>query len=351
MKVLTVTKRIGIWSMTLLAIAVFATSCDSILGEENADCSVDYRVKFKYDYNMKYANAFAHEVKSVTLYAFDEEGKFVYQRTEQGDMLAEDDYTMPVEVEPGDYHLISWAGLEGENSFAVPVLTEGESTIDELTCKMNRIGGRAADGSAIVNEDLKPLWHGEVIKQSFTSRAATRQIVTVPLVKNTNNIRIVLQHLSGEAVNSDKFEFNITDENGLMNYDNKLLEDETLTYYAWHKSDGVAELNPQNGTRAATTNVGVALAELTVGRLVVENKPVLTITNKETGEKVLAIPLIDYLVLVKGNYNRNMSDQEYLDRQDEYSMTFFLDENDNWASSAIYINSWRVVLQNVGDTL
>lgn len=349
MKVLTDIKGIKALGMALLASLALA-SCDGILGEEDVDCSIEYRVKFKYDYNMKYANAFAHEVKSVTLYAFDENGKFIYQRTEQGDILAEDEYTMPVEVQPGDYHLVSWAGLEGEESFAVPVLTQGVSTIDELTCRMNRTNERATNGSAVVKEDLKPLWHGEVTKHSFSSRAATQQIVTVPLVKNTNNIRIVLQHLSGDAVNSDKFDFNITDENGLMDYDNQLLEDETLTYYAWHKSDGVAEMDPKNSSRA-TTAVGVALAELTVGRLVTENKPILTITNKETGKKVLSIPLIDYLVLVKGNYNRNMSDQEYLDRQDEYSMTFFLDENDRWVSSAIYINSWRVVLQDVNDTL
>ncbi|WP_455664280.1 FimB/Mfa2 family fimbrial subunit [Phocaeicola sp.] len=349
MKVLTDIKGIKALGIALLTVFTLA-SCNSILGEEDADCSIEYRVKFKYDYNMKYADAFAHEVKSVTLYAFDENGKFVYQRTEQGDILAEEEYTMPVEVQPGDYHLISWAGLEGEESFAVPVLTQGVSTIDELTCRMNRTNERATNGSAVVKEDLKPLWHGEVTKHSFSSRAATQQIVTVPLVKNTNNIRIVLQHLSGDAVNSDKFDFNITDENGLMDYDNQLLEDETLTYYAWHKSDGVAEMDPKNSSRA-TTAVGVALAELTVGRLVTENKPILTITNKETGKKVLSIPLIDYLVLVKGNYNRNMSDQEYLDRQDEYSMTFFLDENDRWVSSAIYINSWRVVLQDVNDTL
>ena len=349
MKVLSYTKAMKIWTLALSA-AFATTSCDSILGEEDADCSLEYRVKFKYDYNMKYADAFSHEVKSVTLFAFDDNGKFIYQRTEQGDMLAADGYSMPVEVEPGDYHLVSWAGLEGEESFSIPVLSQGTSTIDDLTCKMHRINGRAADGSAIINEDLKPLWHGEVTRHSFTSRAAEQQVITIPLVKNTNNIRIVLQHLSSEAVNSDKFEFNITDENGLMNYDNHLLEDETLTYYAWHKSDGVADMDPKSGSRA-TTAVGVALAELTVGRLVVENRPVLTVTNKETGKEVIRIPLIDYLVLVKGNYNKEMSDQEYLDRQDEYNMTFFLDENDNWASSTIYINSWRVVMQDVDDTL
>lgn len=136
---------------------------------------MEYCVRFKYDYNMKYADAFAHEVKSVTLYAFDEDGKFVFQRTEEGNMLADEEYSMPVDVEPGNYHLVSWAGLGGEESFAVPLLSQGTSTINDLNCKMNRINGRASDGSAIVNEDLKPLWHGEVIRQSFSTRATAQQ--------------------------------------------------------------------------------------------------------------------------------------------------------------------------------
>jgi hypothetical protein len=60
---------------------------------------------------------------------------------------------------------------------------------------------------------------------------------------------------------------------------------------------------------------------------------------------VCRIPLADYALLVKGNYRKEMSDQEYLDRQDEYTMTFFLDEGE-WVSSVIYINSWRVVLND-----
>ena len=84
---------------------------------------------------------------------------------------------------------------------------------------------------------------------------------------------------------------------------------------------------------------------MTVGRLVLENNPILTITN-DKGEKVLSIPLIDYALLVKGHYNRDMDNQEYLDRQDEFNMTFFLDEDDTWVDSYIIINSWKVVLNN-----
>lgn len=72
--------------LTVLAGAM--ASCDSILDFEEGDCSIEYRVKFRYDYNMEKVDAFAQEVKTVTLYAFDKDGNFVYQKTEQGERLA-----------------------------------------------------------------------------------------------------------------------------------------------------------------------------------------------------------------------------------------------------------------------
>ncbi|MDE5693033.1 MAG: FimB/Mfa2 family fimbrial subunit, partial [Duncaniella sp.] len=74
------------------------------------------------------------------------------------------------------------------------------------------------------------------------------------------------------------------------------------------------------------------------------------IYNKE-GEKIVQVPFIDYALLVKGKYKRPdgtlLTDQEYLDYQDDYSMVFFLDENNRWQNTHIYINSWRVILQDV----
>ena len=62
------------------------------------------------------------------------------------------------------------------------------------------------------------------------------------------------------------------------------------------------------------------------------------------------MPFIDYALLVKGKYKRPdgtpLTDQEYLDYQDDYSMVFFLDEHNRWQNTHIYINSWRVILQN-----
>ena len=125
--------------MMAVTLGSAVVSCDSILDEDDVDCSVEYRVKFKYDYNMKYADAFSREVSSVALYAFDDNGKLVYQKTEAGDVLAADGYSMAVDMEPGDYHLITWAGLSDEASFSVPLITQGVSSLEELQCKMDRI--------------------------------------------------------------------------------------------------------------------------------------------------------------------------------------------------------------------
>lgn len=321
----------------LLSVLFVMTACDGIY-EDEGDCSVHYHVKFRYDMNMKFADAFAHEVNSVTLYVLDEQNNVVWQGSEQGETLAQEGYAMEVDVAPGSYSLLAWCGLAGGNSFAVPVSSRKE----DLICSLKR--EHKLDGTAYVKEDLNRLYHGYLEKQTFSSEEGTHTFV-VPLVKNTNNIRVVLQHLSGEPVDKDKFTFSITDENGVMNWDNKLLSDEPVTYYAWHTDSGTAGIDDVDSR--TVSSFSAAIAELTTARLVKEKAPRLKVTN-DKGETVFSIPLIDYALLVKGEYNRRMDDQEYLDRQDEYNMVFFLDEGDRWMDAYIYINSWKVVLQETG---
>ncbi len=338
---------VGCWALV---------ACDSMIYDDEGDCSIHYRVKFRYDRNLKFADAFAHEVESVTLYVLDTEGRVIWQKTEEGEALAAEDYAMTVDIEPGDYDLLAWCVIEDGTSFAIPSSTVGR----ELTCTLNR--ERDTDGTAHVRTDLDRLYHGYLADQHFADTEGT-YVFTVPLAKNTNNVRVVLQHLSGEPVDQDRFTFSIEASNGSMNWDNGLLPDERITYHAWLTRSGTAEVVPTPtiapGIAApfalplpaeesrTLSSVSVAIAELTTARLVKGDDVRLTV-KKDTGEPVLSIPLIDYALLVKGEYNRKMDDQEYLDRQDEYNMTFFLDEKDQWYNAYIYVNSWMVVLQNTG---
>ena len=326
-----------IWSMLLL-LAGMLGSCN-VLSEAEEDCAV--YVSFNYDMNMEFTNSFQQAVNSVTLYAFDKDGYLAFQKTEEGDLLKQDGYRMRLDgisrTEAAEYDYITWAGEPDNESFSIPVLSVGKHTKNDLICQLNRAG----DG--VVDDNLDDLFHGQV-KDAAISRSAQSDFeIVMPLVKNTNSIRIILQQVTGEPLKVEDFRFFVTDKNGKMQYDNTLLEDEQLTYKAWYTGNGHAGM----GTRAegqGITEINVAIAELTTARLMADMDPVLTIT-KADGDIVLSIPLVECALLYKREKYSDMSNQEFLDREDEYNFTFFLDENDNWVSSTIIINSWKLVLQ------
>ena len=326
-----------IWTL-LLFFAGSLASCN-VLTEEDQDCAL--YVRFKYDMNMNFADAFQNAVNSVTLYAF-KDGVLAYQGTEEGELLKQNGYRMRIDEIPyrekHKYDYITWAGEPDNESFTIPVLTVGKSTKEDLFCQLNRAG------NGVVSTDLEDLFHGMTNGQDYSRSAssAAGDEVVIPLTKNTNNIRIVLQHLSGKPVDVNKLNFTITDKNGLMNYDNMLLGEDVITYKAWHKAQGSAGIGEQQ--EGVITEVNLALADLTVARLMADEEPILVVTNDEE-EMVIHIPLVDYALLYKRLRYEDMPDQEFLDRQDEYNMTFFLDENYRWINQFIYINSWKVVLQ------
>lgn len=358
MKILAYFYRIIALTVASVGVMASLSSCDSAIYDDEGDCEVVYRLRFRYDMNMKFADAFSHEVKSVRLYAFDLQDKLVWQTEESGERLAQEGYNIVLPLQPGDYKLMAWCGLDNEESFTVPQIELGD-TRDPLQCRLNR--SHHPEDGAVSTEDLHALFHGSLDVNLPESLDGGEYVYTMPLTKDTNVFRVVLQHLSGKDIDADDFSFKIEDNNGWLHHDNSLLDDEDITYHAWSKYSGSAgvevlsvahdhlsEEDSGKGTRAIT-EVKVAVAELTVSRLVqrdwnIHAKPMLTIRKTTDNEVVARIPIIDYALLVKGNYNRAMSDQEYLDRQDEYNMTFFLDENNHWLATTIIINSWRVVL-------
>ena len=73
---------IGKRTLAAIVCALTLLGCDSVIYDGEGDCSVNYRVKFRYDMNLKFADAFASEVESVTLYLLDSDGRVAWQRTE-----------------------------------------------------------------------------------------------------------------------------------------------------------------------------------------------------------------------------------------------------------------------------
>lgn len=340
------------------------SSCESIIYEHEGDCDPYYKVRFVYDINMNFADAFASQVKDVTLYVIDErDGRVVLEKHESGEALSAGGYMMDVDVPPGEYTLLAWCGEGHCTSFAVNPSDIRSELRCSLAARSNPEEGPWGTDGSRVNDCLDNLFHGKLEAQVFPSTQGTH-IYEVLLVKNTNDIHIVLQHLSGEPVDKDAFTFTVADDNGLMDWDNSLLPDEPLTYFAWHVDAGIAGVEvpdysdnnrednpaPEETIPAGRyqTQVSAAVAELSVGRIVKRPKgapqPYVKIYNNESREMIVKVPLVDYCLLVKGKRKetKDMDDQEYLDRQDDYSMVFFLDQDNRWLKTEIIINSWRV---------
>lgn len=70
----------------------------------------------------------------------------------------------------------------------------------------------------------------------------------------------------------------------------------------------------------------------------------LVVHRNTDNEDIIRINLLKYLLMVKGEYNRPMTDQEYLDRNDLYTLMFFISPDKSWyIAGGVYINGWRVV--------
>lgn len=307
-------------------------------------CPTRRYVQIRYDKNLKYADAAPAEVKSVKIYAADKNGTVVYEKTSSAAELSGCGYLVDVSDMPsGNYTLLAWAEGEQRNpdSYMPVSVDPGKTDVNELKRTIKRNPSRE------VEKDLTPLFHGMAENVDFTDfRTGGVRHTELSLTKNTNTVRVILQHLSGEPVDDKNFKFFITDDNGTMDWNNALTVSDSVYYKAWAVSSGSAGIDKTALARDGQTEIGVAMAELTVGRLVKGHRPILNVYNTH-GVRVISIPLIDYALLIKGHYNSSMSDQEYLDRQDEYNLTFFLDKEDRWVSSSIIINSWRVILDDV----
>lgn len=334
--------------IVIIAVASVAALCScSSLYDYEGDCEPHYKVRFRFDMNMLYADAFSTQVGEVDLYVIDSEGHVVWSGHEAGDILKSEDYLMDLPIGPGVYDFVAWCRQrhEGASDF---LLSGGDAPVDFSGLRMAM--EREYDGEqAYSSKDLHALFHGMVSAVELPDYEGSH-IVDIPLTKDSNSIRIMLVHLNGEEIRSSDFDFKITDSNGTLGHDNAILDDEPVEYRAWSIREGIAQTDLPavvgGPSSRAVTEVHSLVAEMTTSRLQTSHRPMLTITRTSDGKKVVNIPLIDYFLMVKGEYNRRMDDDEYLDRQSDYSMTFFMNEDNTWFNAVIDILQWRVVLQN-----
>ena len=301
----------------LLMSSGIVASCDSF-NEDLPECRLS--VKFKYDYNMEFSDAFASQVNRVDVFVFDKDGTFVIKKSEQGETLG-GSYRMPLPLPAGEYRIAAWAGMSDD--FEMPEPVAGKTTLEELTVRMKR------EESLVHNKALNPLWYGGVQAVSFTGRQ--EQTETVSLIKDTNKFRFILQKSGpGEELDINDCLFEIRADNGYYDWNNDLLDDDMISYRPYYLEK--------------VEDVGIVV-EMNTMRLLEHKKVYLTLTRKSDGKELMRIDLIPYLLLTKME-GHNIPAQEYLDRQSEYAIVFFYNpELLNFLSTKIVINGWTIWLK------
>lgn len=319
MKLKSLLRHIAMWFVLIGSLIM--TSCDSF-NEDLPECRLF--VKFKYDYNMEFADAFHSQVDKVELYVFDKDGKFLFKQTEEGSMLGTGSYLMEVKLPVGQYQFMAWAGAH--DSYDITSLQAGVSSIADLKLQLKR------EETLIIDKELEPLWYGEINNVDFTG--TTDQTEVINLIKDTNKVRFVFQGSNEDSwgVDVNAYTYEIIESNGYLAHDNSLLGDDNLSFRPYHIEQ---------------KNLAAGIVELNTMRFLANRNARFVVTEKATGKKVFNINLTDFLVMTKIE-GHNMSAQEYLDRESEYKIVFFFADNDPWLVLQININGWTWYFQHEG---
>ena len=331
----------GLLEGAIIALStVGLVSCDAIY-EEIEQCPVE--IRFVYDYNMEWANAFHNQVDCLTVYFYDEDGNFVLKESvNDARRLADESFRLYPVLDAGKYHVVAYGGMEcNQSSFSLIDEPAKGSHYTDLHVKLD-------DACLTVKERLR-LHNHFYGALDFTVDNVNPTYATVPMMRNTNSIQIALQHVDGSPIDVNDFVFEIFDDNNDFDCDNNLLPTGEIKYTPWNtenRSTGLVD-------GRAGEEWAAALAQFTTSRLVyTKDTPTKTtpttlrVSKVEDGEVVFEIPLVNYMLMFKdGNVTNpsgnSISKQEYLDRENRWNFVFFLDNN-LWVSTHIVINDWDV---------
>lgn len=346
MKLTCMRRLSGILAM-LLTLGAALTSCDSAIYDDQGDCTVHYRVKFRYSKNVLDADAFGSQVTDVNLYLYDKQGNLVCHKSQARALTSDNDYYIEVDVLPGNYDMIAWCEgksvIKDAESFGI---SEDAELMTSLGAKLP-LKGNGGDG-LYSNSDINRFYHGMLENVNFPDSYGVVDIAPIELTKDTNHILVQLQNVGNEPLDESIISVELEGENSSLDYKNELVGSTVFKYEPWSYTGTSLSYGSENESRASLVQNGFQ-AELTTGRIMADKEQKLTVRRADTDEIIFSIPLVEYLLLVRGEYEKATSNQDYLDRCDDYTLVFFIQDGYTWMKTKVLINGWRrVPPQNSG---
>lgn len=332
--------------------AMTLAACDSAIYDYDNDCREGMELKFVFDYNMEWADAFASKVHCLTVLVYDGNGNLVESRADTSDNLRSPGYSMVFDLPAGSYRVVAYGGMACPG--ASFVFDSDPSSVSDSGRTVSLATAHPQGGEAVSDLLLHDHFYGTAdIDVAEPSLEYTCD--TVKMMRNTNNFRIMLQQINGEPLSADDFTVRLSDDNVRFAADNSLLPTaDGVVYEPWSRGSSAV------GTNDSGEDWMVAHYDLSTSRLIVRggaragapsgtsgvDSPRLVISRAD-GSAVADLPILNYLLLMKGDHYYSLGNQEFLDRQSDWNIMLFLDRNLKWISTHIVVNDWVVRINDI----
>lgn len=288
--------------------------------DDYANCPMAVNLRFVYTLNMDNAERFAEQVTHTDLFIYDESGiLYGTQRVETSSMTpaAPEGMATSLRLLPGKYTIVAWSNL---NATDYDVLTQSNLAHMQVQLKQ----------TATVTKQQSSLFHGMTsieVKERYSVNSV------VEMTKDVNDIHIILYSDSGDS-DFSQYTVEITGSNGLYNYDNTQAASSLLHYMPLSGYQAVNCTTPE-GKDAKGIQTDHRVMRLFNGddmRIVIRWNDTI-IYDESLTDAVLQVPHTLY------------SDNEYLDREDDYILKYKIITH---SLTLISINDWVVKNQNGG---
>ena len=361
----------GCKAVCISAIALFSLS--SCMKDDLTDCPAHkVSLKFDYTYNVENADAFSQEVKNLNVYVFDNNGKYVNTYMQCADKF-ETGHSMDItDLQEGKYTFVclardkvptgNKADGEDEREFRFTQLTPGVSTINDLQEEMGKKDGEAS----VNNKKFTALYTAHT---SLDFRGNQDTYGNLSLMKCTKTYRIVMLPYNNdqEGFVAENFDVRIKGSAALLDYKGDKVKDangveqnKRITYVPYNEK---LVVNSSGNTQIEGEDIDKALVyDLSSSRMFERKNDVSTrnteskeyndkrivITDKRTGKVIFNHSLPWFLALCGERTDKGWEAQEYLDRQDHYSLVFYVPSPDTeyHMVARIKVNGWVLNLQD-----
>ena len=315
-------------SLTILLAALLFTSCTWIKFDPE-ECPDGFWIQLHYTYNILDVEAAPEYVKDAALYIYDAEGNYVQRIDVTPEELSANGYRVRVDGLPdGDYQFMVWSGINS----SLYSLAGDHGPMTEFRLAL-------ANQNASSDKQLPDLFYGFLPAVHYDSGYAQHDVY---LMKNTNLLACLIMPTSTTTkLNPADFSLSIVSANGEMDANNNLVSDKLRTYEPF-----VSEKATINDSDYGTVQ-GVSYSISTL-RLMTQTDCRIILKKRDTGNQIFNISLPEYIGMIGSlytNLGKPLSVQEYLDRQDFYSVVFFLSE-DLEQLMQLQVNSWRLRANN-----